>query len=79
MKNSLVNSEILHSGEGGDVEQWLKPQNKSFFFAIALLSLLYLLYLYSFILSIITHLNKKAIELLNSYLKESREEVLSPS
>jgi len=26
--------EILHSGEGGDVEQWLEPRNKSLVFAI---------------------------------------------
>ena len=26
--------ETLHGGEGGDVERWLEPQNKSFVFAI---------------------------------------------
>ena len=31
----MVDSEILHGGEGGVVERWLEPQNKSFFFAIA--------------------------------------------
>jgi len=30
-----VDSEILHSGEGGDVERWLKPRHKFFVFAIA--------------------------------------------
>jgi len=79
VEDPLVDSEILHSGEGGDIEQWLKPQNKSFLFAIALLFLFDLYVYYSFILSIITYLNKKAIEHLNSYIEESREEVQSPS
>ena len=35
MKDPLEDSEILHSGEGGDVEQWLEPWNNSFVFAIA--------------------------------------------
>ena len=26
--------ETLHGGEGGDVERWLEPRNKSFVFAI---------------------------------------------
>jgi len=43
VEDPLVDSEILHSGEGGNVEQWLEPQNKSFFFVIALLSLFHLL------------------------------------
>ena len=43
MEDSLVYSEIFHSGEGGDVEQWLESRNKSFLFVIALLSLLHLL------------------------------------
>jgi len=50
---SIVDSEILQSGEGGEVEQWLEPRNKFFVFAIALsLSLLLLFHLlasYSFI------------------------------
>ena len=29
--------EILHSGEGGDVEQWLEPRNKLLVFAIGFL------------------------------------------
>ena len=49
MKDPLVDSEIFHSGEGGDVEQWLKPRNKSFLFAIVLLPLFYLLVYHSFI------------------------------
>ena len=73
-----MDTEILHGGEGGDVEQWLKPRNKSF-----CLRLLYCLYIYLFIihsfLSINTHLNKIAIEHLNSYLEESRGEVQSLS
>ena len=27
--------ETLHDGEGGDVERWLEPRNKSFVFAFA--------------------------------------------
>jgi len=44
-----VDSEILHSGEGRDVEQWLEPRNKSLLFVIAFLSLFYLLVYHSFI------------------------------
>jgi len=69
---------MLHSGEGGDVDQWLEPQNESFLFVIVLLSLFHLLdYIHSF-LSFFTHLNKKAIEHLNSYLEELRREIQSP-
>jgi len=32
---------ILHSGEGGDVEQWLEPRNKLLVFAISFLFALY--------------------------------------
>jgi len=32
-----VDSEILHGGEGGDVERWLKSRNKFFMFVIACL------------------------------------------
>jgi len=32
-----VDSEILHVGEGGDVERWLEPRNKFFMFVIACL------------------------------------------
>ena len=35
MEGPLEDSEILHSGEGGDIEQWLEPRNNSFVFAIA--------------------------------------------
>ena len=49
MQDPFVDSEILHSVGGGDIEQWLKSQNKSFLFAIALLSLFYLLVYHSFI------------------------------
>jgi len=34
VEDPLENSEIFHSGEGGDVERWLEPQNNSFVFAI---------------------------------------------
>ena len=37
MEDPLVDSEILHSGEGGDVVRWLEPWNKFFVFAIACL------------------------------------------
>jgi len=43
-----VDSEILHSCEGGDVERWFEPRNKFFVFAIACLLIfisLYCLYL----------------------------------
>ena len=82
MKNLLVDNEILHSGEDGDVERWLKPRNKFFVFVIAYV-LLSIAYFYSYLcgcsscillllsfhhysLSVFTHLNKKAIEHLSS-------------
>ena len=37
MEDPIVNSEILHDGEGRDVERWLKSRNKFFVFAIACL------------------------------------------
>jgi len=49
VEDPLVDSEILHSGEGGDVERWLEPRNKSFVFVFAcvLLSIdFYFSYLY---------------------------------
>ena len=39
MEDPIIDSEILHGGEGGDVERWLKPRNKFFVFAIACLLL----------------------------------------
>ena len=48
MEDPFEDSEILYSGEGGDIERWLEPQNKSFVFAFAcvLLSIaFYFLYL----------------------------------
>ena len=77
MKDPLVDSEILHSGEGGDVEQWLEPRNNSFLFAIV--SILFTCLLFIHHLSIFTHFNKIAIEYLNSYLEESQGEVQIPS
>jgi len=78
VEDPIVDSEILHGGEDGDVEQWFKPRNKSF-----CLRLLYCLYIYLFIinsfLSINTHLNKIAIKHLNSYLEKSQGEIQSPS
>jgi len=35
VEDPLVDSEILHSGEGGDIERWLEPRNNSFVFAFA--------------------------------------------
>ena len=83
MEDSIMDSEILYGGEGGDVERWLEPRNKSFVFAFAcaLLSIaFYFSYLCSCLsclisllafhpslsLSVYTHLNKEAIEHLNS-------------
>ena len=34
MEHPLVDSEILHSDEGGDVEWWLESRNKLFVFVI---------------------------------------------
>ena len=45
VEGSIVDWEILHSGEGGDVEQWLEPRNKSS--CLRLLSCLYLLSIYT--------------------------------
>ena len=43
--------EILHGGEGGDVELWLEPRNKSL--CLRLISCLsYLLYIHSFIIDL---------------------------
>ena len=44
MRSIIV--KILHSVEGGDVEQWLKPRNISVFVSAHSLSLLTLLSLY---------------------------------
>ena len=60
--------EILHGGEGGDVERWLEPQNKSL--CLRLISCLSYLPYHS--LSIYTHYNKIALSTSNSYLEESR-------
>ena len=105
MEDPLVDSEILYSGEGRDVERWLEPRNKFFMFVIACLLIstlmllfllhilnivylfcyiscyLYLLlaslsslhYIYHSLLSVYTHLNKKAIEYLNSSSREILE------
>jgi len=31
MEDPIVDSEILHGGEGGDIERWLELRNKSFY------------------------------------------------
>jgi len=48
MEDPIVDSEILHGGEGGDVVRWLETQNKSF--CLWLLYCLYLFIYHSFIL-----------------------------
>jgi len=48
VEDPVVDSEILHGGEGGNVEWWLEPQNKSF--CLWLLYCLYLLVYHLFIL-----------------------------
>ena len=63
-----MDSEILHGGEGGDVEWWFKSRNESFCLRLLIVSI-YLFIIHSF-LSINTHLKKIAIEHLNSYLEE---------
>ena len=35
MEDPLEDSEILHSGDGRDLERWLESQNNSFVFTIA--------------------------------------------
>jgi len=50
VKNLLEDSEILPSGEGGDVEWWLEPRNNSFVFAIAYV-LLSIAFHYSYLCS----------------------------
>ena len=91
MEDPLEDSEILHSGKGGDIEWWLESQNKSFVFAFTcvLLSIAfyfsYLCSCSSFFISLLalhpslsfsvfTHLNKEAIEHLNSLSRGMKEE-----
>ena len=47
MEDPLEDSEILHSGEGGDVERWHEPGNKFFVFVFAcvLLSIAFLFFI----------------------------------
>ena len=82
--------EILHSGEGGDVEQWLEPRIKFYcvcdcFPSCSLLSYILILVLtlalssllYSFhilVFSVYTHINKEAIKHLNSSFRGIKEE-----
>ena len=53
VEDPLEDSEILHSGEGGDVERWLEPQNKSFMLRL-LVS--YSLFLFTFHTCVVVHL-----------------------
>ena len=55
VENPFVNSEILHGGEGWDVERWLEPRNKFFVFAIASLDL-YLFTLLILVLLLLLHI-----------------------
>ena len=62
--------EILHGGEGGDVERWHEALNKSL--CLRLISCLsYLLYFHSSIVDLYSY-NKIALSTSNSYLEESR-------
>ena len=97
MEELLEDSEILHSGEGEDVERWLEPRNNFFVFVITCVLLFiafYISYLCgcsSFLISLLafhpslslsvnTHLNKEAIEHLNSLSRGIKEEkIYSPS
>ena len=53
MEDPLDDSEILHSGEGGDVERRLEPQNNSLVFVIARVLLLLL---FTFHTCVVVHL-----------------------
>jgi len=44
MEDPIVDSEILHGGEGGDVERWLEPRNKFIVIVIACLLIFISLY-----------------------------------
>ena len=46
MEDPLVDSEILHSGKGGDVERWLEPRNKLLVFVIGFLIVFIALHFY---------------------------------
>ena len=48
MEDPLEDSEIFHSGEGGDVERWLLTRNSSFVFVIACV-LLYIAFHFSYL------------------------------
>ena len=65
MKDPIVDSEILHGGEGRDVERWLESRNKFFVLAIAclLISSLYIAY---FVL--LLHFHIQFIALNSSFL-----------
>jgi len=70
-----VDSEILQGGEGRDVERWLKlginlELRINLFVCDCFIVSIYLFIIHLF-LSINVHLNKIAIEHLNSYLEES--------
>jgi len=51
VEGSIVDWEILHGGEGGDVEQWLEPQN-NLLVCDCFLASTYLLFIHSFIVDL---------------------------
>ena len=73
MEGSIVDWEILHGDEGGDVEQCSNLETNRFACDCFIVST-YLFIIHSFFL-INTHLNKITLKHLNSYLEESRGEV----
>jgi len=90
MEDPLEDSEVIHSGEGGDVEQWLESQNKflcacdclclalycfSFFILVQLFILHSIIaFISSLSLPTYTHLNQETIELLNLLSRGIKEE-----
>ena len=78
MEDPLEDSEILHSGEGGDVERWLEPRNNSFVFAIDCVFLsitFYILYLCSFSSCLILLLAFHSLLLLLVYTYLNKEAI----
>ena len=57
MENPLKANEILHSGEGRDVERWLESRNNSFVFAIACVSSLLLFIIHTCVIILLAFYN----------------------
>ena len=66
MEDPLEDSEILHGGEGRDVEQWLEPQNNFFVFAIACV-LLSIAFHYSYLCILAQRPITLVLMMINSY------------